>query len=215
MIALYIAIRMEPLVHLVVPVLPSCSFASCLRVIALAVALPLAGCGAGPSQTYDLTALPQGQAVRAPRGQLIIYEPVASAPADTDRIIVRPLGEGVATLKDVQWREPLPRLVQTRLVQSFENRKLVAFVGRPNSRLVARYALNSEIRRFEMDVARGEAAVEIAVKLIDEASGRILAGEVFSAAVPAQASADQAPLALDQALQSVMDQIITFTTRRF
>jgi cholesterol transport system auxiliary component len=215
MVALYIAIRTEPVVRLVVSVLPSCSFASWLRVIALAAVLPLAGCGAGPSQTYDLTALPQGQAVRAPRGQLIIYEPVASAPADTDRIIVRPLGEAVATLKGAQWREPLPRLVQTRLVQSFENRKLVAFVGRPNSRLVARYALNSEIRRFEMDVVRGEAVVEIAVKLIDEGSGRILAGDVFSAAVPAQASADQAPIALDQALQSVMDQIITFTTRRF
>ena len=64
-----------------------------------------------------------------------------------------------------------------------------------------------------MDLSRGEALVEISVKLVEEGAGRIAAAKIFSARVPA-ASDDAAPAALDAALGEVMGQIVLWTAGR-
>ena len=185
------------------------------RLAALALLLPLAGCASSPVETFDLTAAPASRSVRAARGQVVVSEPVATAPADSDRIVVRPGPESVATLKGAQWSERLPRLLQTRLVQSFENAHLLTSVGRPDAKITAQFSLNTEIRSFEMDVARGEAVVEISAKLVAESSGRIVAAQIFSARVPGSASdGPSAAAALDIALGQVMTQMVSWTAAR-
>lgn len=181
--------------------------------LGLGLGLILGGCAAGPVETFDLSALETVKLQRAPRGQLIIAEPVASAPLDGDRVVVRPSPEQVATLKGAQWRERLPRLVQTKLVQSFENGRFLRAVARAESRLVADVTLQIELRRFELDVARGEAVVEIAAKLVNEGSGRIRAADVFVARVTASSEASSAVPALDAALRDVMEQLVPWTAR--
>ena len=122
------------------------------RAIALVVACAalLAACGGGaPLDTFDLSALPGGGAARAPRGQLVVAEPLTTSPLDSDRVIVRPTPDTVATLKGAQWTDRLPRLVQTRLVQSFENSRLLRSVARPEAKIQADAALTSDIRRFD------------------------------------------------------------------
>ena len=109
--------------------------------------------------------------------------------------------------------ERLPRLLQTRLLQSFENARLLRFVSRPDGRVVAQYSLNTEIRRFDMDLSRGEAVVEISVKLVEEGAGRIAAAKIFNARAPV-AGDDAAPAALDAALGEVMGQIVLWTAGR-
>jgi cholesterol transport system auxiliary component len=100
-------------------------------------------------------------------------------------------------------------------VQSFENAHLLASVGRADSRIAAPFALTSEIRRFEIDVARGEAVVEISAKLVADQSGRIVAAQLFSASVPGSASdGAAAAAALDAALTSVMSQIVVWAAGR-
>jgi cholesterol transport system auxiliary component len=173
----------------------------------LVLGLTVSGCGAGPVETFDLSAQ------RAARGQLLIAEPVASAPLDGDRVVVRPAPEQVATLKGAQWRERLPRLVQTRLVQSFENTGALKAVGRSDSRLASDWSLATELRRFEVDVVSGEAVVEVAAKLVHEASGRVRSTQVFEARVPAQAEAGSAVPALDRALGDVMAQLVPWALR--
>jgi hypothetical protein len=113
--------------------------------------------------------------LRAMGAQVAVTEPVATAPVDTDRIVVRPTPDTIATLKGAQWTDRLPRLIQTRLLQSFENARLLRFVSRPDGRVVAQFSLNTEIRRFDMDLSRSEAVVEISVKLVEEGAGRIAA----------------------------------------
>ena len=189
------------------------------RLLGLALLVPavvaLAGCASGPVETFDLTAVGSARANRAPHGQIVVSVPVATAPADGDRIVVRPSPESVATLKGAQWSERLPLLVQTRLVQSFENARLLSFVGRADSRITAPHSLTTEIRRFEIDVSRGEAVVEISVKLVGEQSGHIVAAQVFAASVPGSASDGQsAASALDAALSSVMSQIVVWAAAR-
>jgi cholesterol transport system auxiliary component len=187
-----------------------------MRNAALAlVALSAAGCAsAPPPQTFDLSAVNPGGPAGTTRGQLEITEPVASAALDSTRLVVRSGPESIAYLTGAQWSARLPALVQTRLVQTFENAKLARSVGRPGERFTADYALTSEIRRFEIDVQHNEAIVEIAARIVGETSGRIVAAQIFRAAVPSGVSDDGGPArALDQALGDVMRAIVRWTAR--
>ena len=104
--------------------------------------------------------------------------------------------------------------MQARLVQTFENGRLILVVVRPESKIAAQYSLVTEIRRFEIDVTTGEAVVEISAKLISESAGRIVAASIFTASVPGGAqSGAQASTALDDALGQVMTEIAQWAPR--
>jgi cholesterol transport system auxiliary component len=177
------------------------------------MALALAGCGSSPLLTYDLTA-PRDPPARAIGLQIVVSEPAAIAPLDADRIVVRSATQGLTVLPGAQWSDRLPELVQSRMIQAFENARLLKAVGRPGDRLVPDYNLVSEIRRFEIDAARGEAIVEIAVKLVGDRSGRIAAARVFEARVPSGAGTGaEASATLDRALAQVLRELVAWTAR--
>ena len=184
---------------------------------AAALALALAGCaGVGsivskaPPAAYDLSAarnFPHHS--RAARGQLIIAEPGALAPYDSEKIVVRPAPGEAAQLGDAQWEDRLPKLIQARIVQSFENAHRLRAVGRPADRLATDFVLVSELRAFEISVADGSAVVEIAVKIVRERTGRIIAARVFHASVPAASTEGAgAVAALNEAFGKVATQLV-------
>jgi cholesterol transport system auxiliary component len=170
--------------------------------------LSLAACSSAPLATYDLTPA-EGFAARAGRGQLAVLLPDATLPADSDRIVVRTNPQSVAYLSGAQWADKLPTLVQSRLIESFQNAHLLRAVGRPG--MLADVSLQTSIRRFELDAARSEAIVEISAQIIGP-SGRIVGGRIFAANVPAPPS-DPAVVAsaLDAALAKVMREIVIWT----
>ncbi|PSC05196.1 ABC transporter [Alsobacter soli] len=171
--------------------------------------LGLAGCGSStPSQVYDLTA-PVGAARQTPgRTQLVVAEPTALQPLESDRIIVRANDGSVSNIGGVQWSDRLPRLLQTRLVEAFENHgRAVARTGvgvNPDT------LLQTEIRFFGVRVDGGaQAVVELSVKTINNNSGKIVASRVFKGAVPlAEVSGKSAALALDQAATKVFADVV-------
>lgn len=166
----------------------------------------LAGCSSAPPATYDLTAATGGLAARAGRGQLAVLKPDAILPADSDRIVVRANPQSVAYLSGAQWADKLPSLIQSRLIESFQNAHLLRAVGRPG--MLADVSLQTSIRRFELDVARSEAIVEISAQLIGP-GGRIVGGRIFAANVLAPSSDPSAvAAALDTALARVMREIV-------
>jgi|SRR5450631_2210641 cholesterol transport system auxiliary component len=169
----------------------------------------LASCSSAPKATYDLSSASGDFAARAGRGQLAVLRPDATLPANSDRIVVRTDPQSVAYLTGAQWADTLPALVQSRLIDSFQNAHLVRAVGRPG--MLADVSLQTGIRRFELDAARGEAAVEISAQLLNP-SGRIIAGRMFSGTVPV-GSTDPAAIAtaLDAALAQVMRDIVIWT----
>jgi cholesterol transport system auxiliary component len=168
----------------------------------------LAACSSAPLATYDLTPA-EGFAARAGRGQLAVLLPDATLPADSDRIVVRTNPQSVAYLSGAQWADKLPSLVQSRLIESFQNAHLLRAVGRPG--MLADVSLQTSIRRFELDAARSAAIVEISAQIIGP-SGRIVGGRIFAANVPAPPS-DPAAVAsaLDAALAKVMREIVIWT----
>lgn len=181
-------------------------------------ALPMlvAGCSSGtPPATYDLTAPRDGIAAGRGRGLIVVAEPQALQALDSNRIIVMARGGSIAYLPDVQWADRLPKLLQVRLIQTFENGKRIQAVGRPGDRLVPVAQVNSEIRTFGIDESTGEAVVELSVKIVNDRSGTILAGQLFSSRVPgAGAGGPGASAALDLATQAILRDIVRWVSAR-
>lgn len=183
------------------------------RLILLGCPLIMLGaCASPPRAAYDLAAATGGSLARAPKGQLAVFQPTATLAADSDRIVVRTGSDAVAYLAGAQWTSRLPALVQARLIESFENSPLLRAVGPTGA--PADHSLQTDIRRFELDIARKQAAVEINARIIDSA-GRIIFERAFSASAPAaDDEAATVVAALDGALGNVMRQIVQWTAAK-
>lgn len=191
--------------------------AATMRSLLLAGGLTtLAACGGGNApQTFDLTAPRDGLSRSAGRGLLVVAEPSALAALDSNRILVTSARGGLAYLPDAQWADRLPKLLQVRLIQTFENGRRIAAVGRPGDRLLPAAQLNWEIRSFGVEEQSGDAVVEVSVKIVNDRSGRILAGQVFTSRVPGAGSdGATASAALDLATQDLLRSIVAWVSAR-
>lgn len=177
------------------------------------VSTTLAACGGGSAPTtYDLTAPRDFGRVASGRTHLAIAEPTATQALDSERVIVRDSTGAISFLGGVQWADRLTKLVQTRMIQTFENGARIGTVGRPGDRVVADWQLNLDIRSFAVDAGSGEAVVEITAKLVNDKSGRVGAARLFSARQPVGGvDGPQAARSLDEALSRVMIDIVRWT----
>ncbi|WP_036256715.1 ABC-type transport auxiliary lipoprotein family protein [Methylocapsa acidiphila] len=179
-----------------------------LKILAVAgLASALAACATSSMVAYNLGAAPNAVAGPQPgRGKIAVMRPTTTLAADSNRIVVRTGKDALAYLTGAQWTAPLPMLVEARLAESFEKAHLLGASGE------AGHNLQADIRRFELDVPRGEAVVEISARILDR-EGRILFERNFSASAPAAAE-DGATVsaALDAALAIVIRQILAWTT---
>jgi cholesterol transport system auxiliary component len=184
-------------------------------VLASVLGALLAGCGSSAIPTYDLTAPQQFPRAGGGRGQLVVAEPAALAVLDTDRIVVRPGGGQVAQLGGAQWSDRLPKLLQARVVQAFENANRQRAVGKPGDRISADYQLVIDIRAFNLSAATSPTGeVELSAKIIADRAGRIVAARVFRASVPAGASeGPEAVRAIDEAFGRVATELVIWAGR--
>lgn len=184
--------------------------------VTMAALLAVSGCSSGTAPTtYDLTAVRDGAVAKRlnpGRGQLLVSEPITVQVFDSDRIIVKDASGAISFIGGGQWADRVPRLVQARLIQTFENIGGRAAVGRPGDRIIGDYQLNTDIRAFQIMSGTGEAVVELSVKLINDKTGRVVAARIFTGRVPASASdAGAAAAALDKALMGVLAEIVRWT----
>jgi cholesterol transport system auxiliary component len=181
----------------------------------LGFALALSACSGGQAPpTYDLSA-PQtlAKARGSARGQLVVAEPTALSVLNTDRIVVRTQGE-IAYLSRAQWSDRLPRLVQSRIVEGFENGSRLRAVGTPGDKLAADYQLVTDVRAFHLSIASEPIAeVEISAKVVSDRGGRVLAAKVFRATVPAASTeGPDAVVALDEAFKRVITDLVAWAS---
>jgi cholesterol transport system auxiliary component len=184
---------------------------------ATALALSAGACsftGSSTPTTFDLSAPGAGGGkAGAGRAQILVPEPITIQAFEGERIIVRDPSGAVSFIGGGQWADRLPRLVQARLIQSFENTSSMSAVGRPGDRTSADYQLNTEIRSFDVVSAKGEAVVEISAKLVNDRTGRIVNARVFTARVPVGAvDASTAAQALDRALSTVLRDVVRWAS---
>lgn len=173
------------------------------------LAAGLGGCGGAAPLTFDLAAVPGAARPGGSARSIVVAEPTGIQPFESDRIIVRQSGGALSFLGGGQWADRLPRLIQTRLVQSLENSGRLRSVSRPGDKIAADYQLISEIRAFDIAAGSGEAVVDLSAKLIADGSGRVVAARVFTARVPiGKVEAGAAAVGLDQALGSVLADMV-------
>lgn len=182
------------------------------------LSLALAGCaslgGTTPPDTYEIAA-PRALD-RVPgrtRAQILIPEPQAIKTLDSNQIVVKPTPFTVEYLENSQWSDRLPRMVQLRFVQAFENTGRVAAVGVPGQGLAIDYQVVMEIRKFEIDIDGGtDAVIEIAVKALNDRNGTVRATRVFTARAPVSGTGNPAFVsALNAAFDEVTGEIVTWT----
>ena len=174
----------------------------------------LAGGGSGNANqvVYDLTAPTQFPAIEnAPRGQLIVVEPTSLIALETRKFMFRPNPGDDPTFAKAEWSDNAPKLLQTTIIQTFENAGLSQSVSRPAEGLVADKQLALDIRKFQIsDSAEPMAEIEIAAKILSD--GRIIGAKVFRASAPMNAlNASSAAAALDQAFGQCATELTVWT----
>ena len=81
--------------------------------------------------------------------QLVIGVPNAPASLDTQRIALERAPNTMDYYANSEWTDRAPVLLQSLLVQAFENSGRIATVGRETSGIRADYVLETEVRDFE------------------------------------------------------------------
>ncbi|WP_394689094.1 ABC-type transport auxiliary lipoprotein family protein [Hoeflea sp.] len=190
-------------------------------IVAITLLFVLAGCAGGlggstPPDTYGLSPAPAVTGDSARNRQILISEPTALKALDSEQIVIRPSASAIQYLADSQWSDRLPKIVQDKLVQAFENSGRVGGVGRPGEGLAIDYNIITAIRSFEIKADAGEQAlVEISAKVLNDRNGVVVATRVFSATSPVTGSGNAAYVrALDRAFEAVVAEMVSWTLSR-
>jgi cholesterol transport system auxiliary component len=183
----------------------------------LASLLVVSGCLGGSNKaldTFDL-AVPEVQQGKRQQAnvQILVAEPQALKILDSESIVVRESAASVAYLNGAQWSDRLPKIVQTRLVQAFENSRRFGGVGRPGEGLAIDYQILTDIRAFEIESgSAGNAVVRISAKLLNDRNGDVIASKVFEAQAPASSGNAGFVNALDAAFAQVASEIVAWAS---
>jgi phospholipid/cholesterol/gamma-HCH transport system substrate-binding protein len=176
----------------------------------------LTGGGSAASNpiVYDLTAPRDFSAIKkVPSVQFSIPEPTGVLMFDTQKILVRPSGAEGPTFSNAKWSDTLPKLLQARIIQSFENANLLRSVAKPIEGLTASRQLLIDIRSFQLSLAADpQAEVEFSAKILGD-NGQIVDARIFGATVPAAAAdAPAAVAALDSAFGKVAAELVVWAS---
>jgi cholesterol transport system auxiliary component len=186
-----------------------------------AIALPLlaallVGCGGGAkNDTFDLSSSVSGKGPAAHGKQILIPLPTALNAVDSNQIVVRVTPSEIQYLARAQWSDKLSRMVQSKLVEAFENSGKLGGVGVPGQGLAIDYQIVTDIRTFEIDTgAQHAATVEISAKILNDKTGTIKTQQIFHKVVPIGANDNNGYVkALDAAFAGVTSQLVDWTLK--
>ena len=186
-----------------------------------ALALLLAGCGSiGGPKTEVKVFSPATQVTVDPSWpkadwSLSLGVSAGNAMLDSPRIVVRPSANVVQTYKGARWADNAPDLLQTALVEAFEDSGRVGSVmrfGGGNTR--GDYGLWVEVRQFESVYEDGspQAVVEVQARLVKLRGGGLVASQRFRHAVPSSSPAvEDIVTAFGQSMSALSTDLVTWT----
>jgi cholesterol transport system auxiliary component len=164
-----------------------------------------------PKSTFD-SDLPYVQ------WQLVLEPPVANAGLATTRIALAQKPLAVEYYARSGWTDRAPQMVQTLMVESFENSQRIVSIGRESLGLRSDFVLKSELREFQAeyyDIEAGQpprVRVNISAKLVQMPRRVIVASQSFEEIVPAEADNIEAVVsAFDEALGGVLRDLVGWT----
>lgn len=201
-----------------------------LAATAGACSFELPGSGA-PPRMYVLTPKSTfGEALPAVDWQLLIEVPASPAGINTARISLSDSPIEMRYFANANWTDLAPKMVQTLLVESFENSNRIVAVGREAIGLRADYILKTDLREFQAEypsplpreAAETEGStippvirVRINAKLIQLPRRDIVASDTFEFKVAADANSMAAIIgAFDDALGKSMKRLVEWTLQK-
>ena len=149
--------------------------------------------------------------------QLAIPLPVADAALNTARITLRQNPISLEYYARANWIDTAPQMIQTLLVESFENSGKIVGVGRQSVTLRADYSLLTDLREFQAEyLGAGPPRVRVRLnaKMVKMPQRTILATETFEFLEPAASSDLQAVVsAFDVALGKTLKRIVEWSLK--
>ena len=130
--------------------------------------------------TYDIPAAKGFPSVpaKALTGSLAIPEPTVIAMLDTQRLLISPPGDH-PEFAEAMWADSIPKLLQARLIESFENYDIDHAPLRPMDGVQPDTQLALDIRRFQINADdKPVADIELSARIIDK-DGKVVAARLF------------------------------------
>jgi cholesterol transport system auxiliary component len=195
-----------------------------LRLLGGTALLPLAGCGvlssyATPLDQYTLS--PKTTFQNPPPKvdwQLVVEKPIAAAGIDTARVALSRNPYQVEYFGKAAWTDNAPSMVQTLLIDSFQNTGSIVGVGREAIGLRPDFLLKTDLREFQANYRNNDPIPEVHVKMIARLvklpERRIIASMTADRKAKAAGTKFTDVVdAFDDALGGVIKQIVIFTLR--
>lgn len=152
----------------------------------------------------------------ATRSQLVVDVPFAAAGLDTARIALAPDEFRVEYFADAAWSDRAPAMVQSLIVESFENSGNIVAISRESVDLRPDFILKTEMREFQA-VLRGDdvppdVLVQLNAKIVVMPQRLIFANNTFEASASANTRDLEAVVqAFDDALGDVLKDLVAWT----
>ncbi|WP_083498949.1 ABC-type transport auxiliary lipoprotein family protein [Shimia marina] len=196
----------------------------------LAGALAVSGCtGIGtinrataPTDLYTLTPKSTFDS-KLPRlsQQISVEEPTASSAVNTDQVAVQPTPYRFEYLPRARWVDRAPVMLQTLLIESFENSDRVSAVGRSSVGLRPDYMIVTDLREFQARLPKAdsesqalEVHVMLNIKIVDAFDDHIIGSKTFEriASSPSD-DMDDIVQAFDTALGKAMRRAVEWSVK--
>lgn len=165
--------------------------------IATAATMSLAACTVFPDppahQIFQLPAplepqqsVPQTSAAPIDTS-LRVSTPLAVAPIDSSRILVKPDANAIRAYQGSRWSNRAPIILGNYLLEAFRRDGRVATVVSDASAVQTALTLTGDLTRFQAEYQDGKPVIhlELNLQLIDERSRRLVASKRFEASHPA------------------------------
>ena len=170
------------------------------------------GAPTAPKITYDLRAARDFEAPGPTiKGQLVIPEPTAVAMLETQRMLFSP-AKDYPGFAEFLWADSVPKLLQARLIESFENYDIAHAPLRNLDTGQADFQLLIDVRRFRIAVD-SDPTVEIGLsaRILDK-NGKVVAARMFDENQKlAQVEPQAAVAAFDDAFGRIARDMVAWT----
>jgi phospholipid/cholesterol/gamma-HCH transport system substrate-binding protein len=164
--------------------------------------------------TYDLEALrSQRPAAKTLESQIAIPEPTAVTMLETQRMLFFPPND-VPAFSGFVWADTIPKLLQARLIESFENYDLAHAPLHATDIGQADFQLLIDVRRFRIAVDSGPVAqIGLSARIVDK-DGKVMASRLFEASEKFDEVAPQpAVAAFNAGFGRIAGDVIVWTTQ--
>jgi len=173
--------------------------------------------GSGSDQqtpkVYDLAAATDFAALDKTIGaHMVVPDPSSILLFDTQKIMIRAPDGTYSNVKGGQWADNLPKLMQARVVQSFENAHQLKAVSKPFDMTEGAYRLELGIRNFQiMPEPTPSAIVEFSARVLDD-RGQVTGARIFNISAPAKSvEASDAVAGLNAAFSKAAHELVVWT----